>query len=476
MDDCRRSGISVIGVGRRCVGGLLLGLALWFFIWPGLTVVWYLMTDKGLHGEGVSSFAYSRHRALSDNYGEYCRSRIGSGKAESLSVHQIAETEWPLFGSAFYLWATESLQRAWENDPALSKEAPKVYAREAIDAAKDLVLDPGHAKWVKDHWGQDHYLERENVFYRMLVISVIVSHHNLTGSEEHFELLREQSDGLMKELDASAHGVLDDYPGQCYPIDVVAAIGAIQRADQVLGERGVDHSEMIQRSLRAFSGEMAGSYGLPAYAQDSVSGSRFDNSRGCSNSFFTTVAPAIWPDQDPGWYSIYTHHFWQENGFAAGFREFSYEEQGVQERGDVFYEDVDAGPVFGGLGTAATAFGIGAARVNGHFGHASTLSYQMLAASWPLPNGTLMFPRLFSNGDHAPYLGEVSILFQLSCEPVHDGRAVRERGRIPGCVWLMLVGYALLAWVSVRIGWRVMGPPRQAKGVSESRGRGEDGP
>lgn len=437
-------------------GAAIVAAGLWFFVIPGLTVGWYLATDDGLHGEGVSTFAYSRHRALSDNYGEYCRERIGSGKPESLSVHQIAETEWPLFGSAFYLWATESLQKAWENDPSLSKEAPKVYAREAIEAAKDLVLDPGHAKWVIDHWGEDEYMKRENVFYRMLVISVIVSHHNLTGSEQHFELLREQSHSLMLELDASAYGVLDDYPGQCYPTDVVAAIAAIQKADQVLGEEGVDHSDMIQRSLRAFTGDMVGPYGLPSYAQDSATGRRFDNSRGCGNSYFTTFGPTVWPDDDPGWYSIYTAHFWQENGFAAGFREFSYDEPEVQEQGDVFYEDVDAGPVFGGLGTAATAFGVGAARVNGQFGHASTLSYQMLAASWPLPNGTMMFPRLFSDGDHAPYLGEVAILFQLSCEPVHADQAAREPGRILGCVWLMLLGYLLLSWLTCKLGWRLI--------------------
>jgi len=74
--------------------------------------------------------------------------------------------------------------------------------------------------------------------------------------------------------------------------------------------------------------------------------------------------------------------------------------------------DVDSGPVLYGLGTAATAFGIDAARINGRFDHASTLSYEMIAASWPLPNGTLLFPRIFSNGDHAPYLGEMAILLR----------------------------------------------------------------
>lgn len=431
---------------RKLLGCVILAAGLCFFAIPGLTVCWYLLTDKGLHGDGVSSFAYSRHEMLSEDYAKYARERIKSGKAETLKTHQIAETEWPMFGTCFYLWATESLQKAWEKDNSLSTEAPKVYAREAIDASLALALDPGNAKWVKDHWGED-YMNRENTFYRMLLISAIVSHHNLTGEVKHFVLLRKQVDGLAKEIDGSAVGLLDDYPGQCYPADVVAAIGAIQQADAVLGS---DHSAMITRSLRAFTGNMAEPYSLPPYAADAETGQRFDDSRGCGNSYFTTFGPAIWPDKDPGWYQSYADNYWQKNWFAAGFREFP------KGTGDSYYMDVDAGPVFGGLGTAATAFGIGAARTNGRFDHASSLSYEMIAASWPLANGTLLFPRLFSNGDHAPYLGEVSILFQLSREPVNSDSAVRRSGSILACVWLMLLGYAFLAYITCWPGWRLI--------------------
>ena len=431
---------------RRTIGAVILALGLWFFLIPGLTVCWYLSTDKGLHGDGVSSFVVSRHKSLSDDYARYARQRIASGKAEALRVDQIAETEWPLFGSCFYLWATESLQESWERDSSISKNQPKEYAREAIDAAKDLVLDHVHSKWVRDHYGEE-YLEKENTFYRMLVISAIVSHHNLTGERKHFNLLREQVEGLAHEIDQSPVGLLNDYPGQCYPADVVAAIGAIQKADLLLG---TDHSAMIERSLRAFSGNMVGPYNLPPYAADAETDQRFDDSRGCGNSYFTTFGPVIWVDQDPGWYQSYADHYWQQGWFAAGFREFP------RDEGDDYYMDVDAGPVFGGFGTAATAFGIGAARVNGRFDHASTLSYEMIAASWPLPDGTLLFPRLFSNGDHAPLLGEVSILFQLSRELVNSESYVRERGSMPACVWLMLLGYAFLAWITCWPSWRLI--------------------
>ena len=45
--------------------------------------------------------------------------------------------------------------------------------------------------------------------------------------------------------------------------------------------------------------------------------------------------------------------------------------------------DVDSGPV-------------GAARANGRFDHAYPLSAEMLFACWPLPDGTLLFPRILS--------------------------------------------------------------------------------
>jgi|GEM_PF-3787022 len=135
-----------LNFARVSTGLVIFAAGLWFFLAPSVIVGWYIATDKGLSGAGVSKFAYSRHQLISDDYARYARERIGSGKAESLKSWQIAETEWPLFGSAFYLWSTESFQKAWEKDPSLSEEAPKVYAREAIDAAKDLILDRGHAK------------------------------------------------------------------------------------------------------------------------------------------------------------------------------------------------------------------------------------------------------------------------------------------------------------------------------------------
>ena len=47
----------------------------------------------------------------------------------------------------------------------------------------------------------------------MLVIAALTSHARLTGDKEYLPLLKDQVDSLSAELDASRHGLLDDYPG-----------------------------------------------------------------------------------------------------------------------------------------------------------------------------------------------------------------------------------------------------------------------
>ncbi|HZQ47055.1 MAG TPA: hypothetical protein VFC07_08590, partial [Verrucomicrobiae bacterium] len=99
--------------------------------------------------------------------------------------------------------------------------------------------------------------------------------------------------------------------------------------------------------------------------------------------------------------------------------------------------DVDAGPVLKGYGCAACAFGVGAARVNGHFEQAYPLTAELLVTTWPLPDGTRPLPRLLSNATDAPLLGEACILFNLTRLPA-PGFEVKMGGSIPGFVWIFL--------------------------------------
>lgn len=438
---------------RAAFGLLFIAAAFYFFLIPEATVILRLTTDKGLRENRIPDTAFAIHHSLSPRYASYANTRVASGAAARLDYRDIAATEWPLFGSCFYLWATESLQDAWEADNSLSTTAPSTYAENAINAATTLVIDPGHAAWVKKHWGETDYLRRGNCFYRTLVISALTSHHNLTGSTRHLKLLRTQVVSLANEIDRSPHGLIDDYPNQCYPTDVNAAVAAILRADPLLG---TDHSTFAERALRGFIDERASPLGLPPFFADSKTGKPIGGARGSSTAYFTIFAPIIWPERGDAWYNLFEQGFWQSNFFSSGFREYPH---GV---GSDFFFDIDAGPVISGYSPAASAFGLAAARNNNRYDHAFPLAAELLASSWPLPNGPLLTPLIASAigaRTHAPYLGECAVLFQLTRTSPASTTGGVGTGRIPVVVVVLLTIYFLLAIAMLAKGVKLLRKP-----------------
>ena len=401
------------------------------FLSPALIVSKDLM-DTRIRTGGIPAAAWKQHRALSPKYARWAQARLASSRGLELSTSDISGTEWPLFGSVFYLWATEALQDNW-NTNQLAFAAPTNYARSAIEAATSLVIDPKQAGWVIKHWGTN-YLTQENAFYRMLAISALTSHARLTDSKEHLPFLRNQVESLSAEIAASPHGLLEDYPYECYPGDVLTAIAMIRKADQVLG---TDHSDFCARAIRGFQGPRADKLGLVPYAGNSRNGVAVGPARGCGNSYVSLFAPGIWPEQAKTWYELYEQHFWQAGSVMVGFREFPKYMAAAN-----WYFDVDAGPVIGGIGFAASAFGGGAARVNGRLDHAYPLTAEMYATSWPLPDRTLALPRMLSNAADAPYLGEAAILFVLTRSPA-ENFPIKTGGKIPMFTFIV-IGIQLL--------------------------------
>ncbi len=420
-------------------------LAVAFLIYPAVRATLDIQ-DPAIRGPGVPKAAWRLFQSLSPRYETWARGRIAAGTAEGLSLHDISGTEWPLFGSVFYLWGVENLQDAWDAGDRTAGTEPKVFARAAIVAASELVVDPKHAAWVKRHWGEN-YLHRENAFYRMLVIGALTSRAKLLRDGAHMDMLRDQVETLAAELDASKSGLLDDYPGECYPGDVMAALMCIRRADAVLG---TDHGAMLKRALRGFTGANATRYQLPPYSADARTGWPMPVARGCANSYIGLTAPELWPEQAKLWFARHDELFWQERYTAAAFREYPKSVTAMD-----WSMDVDAGPVLGGAGVSASAFGVGAARKNGRFDRAYPLATQMLALRWELPGGVLALPRVMSNLSDAPLLGEAAILWQLSIQP-QPGFAVVTGGSVPLLVYIVLgvmlaVGSLIVAAVIRRI-------------------------
>jgi hypothetical protein len=344
-----------------------------------------------------------------------------------------------MFTAVFYLMATESLTVDWESQGRRGP-SPAVESAEALAAAKALLLDPAHHSWVRRHWGAD-YMHRRNVFFRSLLIGGLSSYERVTHDGTALPVLRDQVETLSAELDASPLGVLEDYPGETYPIDVLAAVGFIQRADAVLG---TDHGAFVARSRRGFTGPMADDLGLVPFRMDLPGGEQVQPSRGIGTSWILLFVPDLYGvGTARDWYGRYAESFYQRRAWAEGFREYA-----RGRGGDELGFEIDAGPVIDGFGTAASAFGIAAARRNGRFDHAYALSSELVAASWTLPGGTLLFPRLASHAADAPYLGEAASLCFLTVQPAPGATIVPASG-VPALARIGLVvffGVPLLTW------------------------------
>jgi hypothetical protein len=408
-------------------------IAVYFLLIPAGMLIQDLR-DPGLHNGQIPEFTYRWHGQLTEGFNAWATDRVKSGKASQLNTLDVSGTEWPMFSSVFYLWATESLQKNWERDQSVTSVMPKIYAEKAINAAVNLITDPDNAAWVVDYWGED-YLHQQNLFYRMLLIAGLTSYQKLTGDEQYQPLLLDQVNTLSREIDASPYGLVDDYPGQCYPVDILPAIAVIKRADEVLGS---DHSKFVARSLRAFEGSRLDvETNLPAYIADSTSGQGIGPARGVGISLMLIWAPELWPETAKKWYKQYEQLFWTEGGGVSAFNEFS-----KKTKVDQFFFEVDAGPVIAGYGAAASAFGIGAARANNKAEQAYPLAAEALVASWPLPNGALLIPKLLSNFTEAPYLGETALLFAMTRENLFEGTEHKDFS-LPYFVYLFLCFYII---------------------------------
>ncbi len=368
------------------------------------------LSDPAIASGGIPSAAWRLQAHLAGPYADWAEQRLASKRAGSLDGSDVAGTEWPLFGSVFYLLSQESLQKSWESDHRLADVAPAVLARRSIEAATNLVTDPEQAHWVKAYWGEG-YLHHRNLFYRFLLISAMTSYTNLTGNLRFIEPLRDQVETLSAEIDATPVGLIDDYPGQCFPGDIIAALAAIHRADAVLY---TDHTAFLTRARRAFTGKFVDKLGLPPFMSNMDSGFVTESARGSSNAYVLIFGAEIWPDLAADWQKANEEHFWQERDGIVGYREFS-KETPTEE----MFTDVDSGPSLLNFGFAASAFGVGAARVQGRLDRAGPLMAEMLVSCVPLVNNTLAVPRILSNATDAPYLGEACILYNLTRQPLH---------------------------------------------------------
>ena len=419
---------------RRITSALVLLFALFFFVYPALTCAWVLL-DPAVRTTGQSRLITFWFRQTAGRYERWADRFLADQRAAQLNPDHVAATEWPMFGSVFFLLTAEQLHAEGRVD------ARSGTIRRAVDRARDIVISPDTATWVRHKWG-DAYLEHQNVFYRMLLMMGLTAHARITGSTADRDLLHTQWTGLARELLAAPHHVLDDYPGECYPVDVVWSVAAIQRAAALEGTNAHDLAAALMQSL---DGHLRAPDGLPAYQVDAPTGYCFQPSRGCGNSGLLLFAPDLNAERARAWYQVYASNFWKSTDWIAGFTEMSRDQTNQ-------VMDVDSGPVMAGIGSVASAFGIGAARRAGDLDRVAQLTWQAVACSWPTPAG-LLIPGLMGHFAVDGWcLGEVALLFSMT-RPLPAGELPAATAHAPGIAWGLLLFYSAAgAWFIYREG------------------------
>jgi hypothetical protein len=417
------------------VSAVVIGLSFMLFIYPAVTIC-MLLFDSRLNETGESRLVPAWFNAAAGRYVSWADTYLETNYAGSLYHDDIPATEWPMFGSVFVLVTAEDLQRRGQID------ATQGTVREAVEKAAEIVASPVTATWVKTKWG-DGYLEKENVFYRMLLIMGLSSYEKITHDGRYHGLMAGQRDALAAELAAAKFHLLNDYPEECYPADMLWAVAAIQRAARLDGRQ---HDELARGLMTTFDGPLLAPEGLPAFQAHAPSGRIIQGARGCGNSGIIIFAAELDPKIAGRWYDAYEANFWKDTGWIAGFTEMPI---GTKRQ----LADVDSGPVLCEIGSVATAFGIGAAKTAGRIDHAAPLTLEAVACSWPTPFGFLIPGLMGRLAVKSWSLGEVALLFSMT-RPTLAARTEPFDGPVPGIVWVMLAVYAgagtFFIWYEIR--------------------------
>jgi len=416
------------------VSVLSVSIAILFGFFPAVTTA-LVAFSSSLRTRGQVENIGGWFSATEQRYDRWASAYLATQRATTVHSEDVAATEWPMFGSVFFLLSAEELVRV--NSIQLTAEL-----RASLRLAAEVIADEASGTWVKKKWGP-HYLDKENVFYRMLVMLGLRAYAGITGDMQYAAIVERHAIGLMQELEAAPYHVLDDYPGECYPTDVVWATAAIGRIETIPKP---DRERLARDVTASLMGTLSDRHGLPATLVDSRNGTLRQPARGCAVSGILSFAHELSPEAAEVWYQRYADQYWVENRWRAGFREHAVDSAAQ-------FADVDSGPILFDVGTAASLFGIGAARVAGRFDHAAPLTMEAVAAAWPTPFGMLVPGIMGWAATDSWCLGETAFLFAMT-RPNHGVRTTPFAGNPPLSVIGIILLYVALGAALFTREWR----------------------
>ena len=152
---------------------------------------------------------------------------------------------------------------------------------------------------------------------------------------------------------ASPSGALESFWHRTWYVDNVVALESLRMHDAWYGTHYAPAVARFAAKLRA---HLDGNSGMPA-SEISLDDTRtLDGPRGCALSWTLAFLPALDAELARTLYARYRRDWSVDVGGLIGFREYPTSRRG--------HADVDSGPIVHGIGGAASAFGVAAARAN----------------------------------------------------------------------------------------------------------------
>jgi len=193
-----------------------------------------------------------------------------------------------------------------------------------------------------------------------------------------------QSELLYQSFGKSAVATLESYPGLTWPVDNVVALESLRLHDVLYK---TSYTAAVDRWVQWMTAHADHSTGLFNMQIDQQGGIH-DGPRGCGLSWTFAFLPAFAPDVARQQYALYRDNWFLHPLGTTGIREFPPDRQEQ-------FVDADTGPIVFGMGTAATGFGIAAAKANNDPANLTGLLRGLNICSFPAYSTDLSHSRFF---------------------------------------------------------------------------------
>lgn len=255
----------------------------------------------------------------------------------------------------------------------------------AIELALAPLLDDHTFGFAADAWGAgpwESLSSDRGLGYLGYVALALGSLRELDPTTDHAATHDRLIDALVRRIEAHPLGVVETYPGEAYPCDIAAIVGAIAQHGRITGRDRtalVEHMAAVYRTrwIDPDSGYLVQSLRV-------ADARPLDAPRGSG----TALAAYFWSFADPTLATELDRAVLEAGGASLlGFgaiREYAPGHAGTG--------DIDSGPVVHGMSVSATGFSLAAARRQGD--HARFAALYRTAALFGLPlmgDGRLRF-------------------------------------------------------------------------------------